>query len=294
MRRARFLLDALSVYRVIKPMLNAPAESPLGRLLRSRPETVGAVSWPYLCAGWDAPTRLARICEHYAVVEECGWPIDFSVEDERVLVDLGEIHDGLRAVLDQPRSFLREGQLAISLFIGSVRIYTLAFLLARQSGARVAFVGAIQGSNLSGSRDQYCDLTKVAHGLRPRDLLIEIFRMHCAMLDVSQIFAVAEDYRVQRSEYLRRRLVEFVSYDVIWKDRNGVRLNAMFFRLEVQSRQRSADEIPARKRGMYRRRYAFLQSLQTQMRERMFGLLAPAIAKAHAAGRALQCANQGE
>src|SRR5215831_8979582 len=79
-RRIRFFARALAVYSSVKPLIEAPSDTSLGRMMEHRPETVGAVIWPYQCAGWDARTRLARICDHYAIIEGMGGPLDFLVD----------------------------------------------------------------------------------------------------------------------------------------------------------------------------------------------------------------------
>ena len=66
-------------------MINARRESALGKLMEIRPETIGAVVWPYQCSGWDARTRLARIREHYSVAQQMGDLLDFSPEDSITL-----------------------------------------------------------------------------------------------------------------------------------------------------------------------------------------------------------------
>src|SRR5438105_4165588 len=71
-RRLRFCLRAVPVFDLVDQMINAPSASALGRLMKSRPETVGAIIWPYQCLGWDARTRLARIIDHYSVLDQIG------------------------------------------------------------------------------------------------------------------------------------------------------------------------------------------------------------------------------
>ena len=115
-RRLRFLPRALLIYDAVSPMINASPESSLGKLMEARPETIGAVIWPYQCSGWDARTRLARIRDHYSIVGEMSGLLDFSPEHSIFLIDLRDIREGLRVVLDQPKWFLREGQLALNLF----------------------------------------------------------------------------------------------------------------------------------------------------------------------------------
>jgi hypothetical protein len=117
-----------------------------------------------------------------------------------------------------------------------------------------------------GILEEYRRLTKASHGTRPRDLLIEVFRMLCGMLGVIDIFTVSDAYRNQRSRYFSKAPITFfVNYDEVWADRGGVRVHPMFYRLDVNSQQRDIHTIPANKRAMYRRRYALLSLLEQQM-----------------------------
>lgn len=273
-RRVRFILRALAVFDSVSPLINAPRESPLGRLIEQRPQSVGAVIWPYQCFAWDARTRLARICDHYSVVERLGGAINFPVDGKLFLLDLREIREGLHVIVDQPLWFMREGQLTINLFLGDTRIYSLTFSLFDQGNELAAFVGGIQGRDVEGALDQYRELTKASHGMRPRDLLIEIFRMLCATLGVSHIFAVSDEYRHHRGHYFGQAAKKkfFANYNEIWADRGGVALNPMFYRLDVDAKQRDVATLPAKKRGLYRRRYDLLKALKQQVRANYNGL----------------------
>jgi uncharacterized protein VirK/YbjX len=276
-RRIIFFVRALAVYGSIKPIINSSRESPMGRLIECRPETVGAIIGPYQCIGWDVRTRLARIRDHYLAIETIGGPINFPLDGRLLLLDLKAIQEGLQVVLDHPKWFMREGQLVINLFFRDTRMYSLAFSLSYQKNGLTAFVGAIQGRNIEGILEQYRQLTKASHGTRPRDLLIEVFRMLCGVLGVIDIFAVSDAYRIQRSHYFGKAPKNFfVNYDEIWAHRGGVRVHPMFFRLDVGARQRDLGTIPAKKRGMYRRRYDMLSLLKQQMHLNYTSRLAPA------------------
>jgi uncharacterized protein VirK/YbjX len=277
MRRIRFVVRALAVYSSVAPIINASRTSSLGRLVEDRPETIGAVIWPYQCSDWSARIRLGRICDHYSVVDSIGGLIDFPVHASISLLNLSEIREGLSVVVDQPTWFMREGQLTINLFHGETRLFSLAFSLIHEQDDIAAFVGAIQGRDIEGALDQYRELTKASHGMRPRDLLIEIFRMLCASLGVRHIFAVADEYRHHRSPYFgdapaKRSLL---NYNDIWEDRGGVRIDPKYYRLGIAGVQRDISAISAKKRGMYRRRYDMLNGLKEKMNEVISPLKAP-------------------
>jgi uncharacterized protein VirK/YbjX len=170
-------------------------------------------------------------------------------------------------VVDQPIWFVREGQLVINLFLGEERIYSLAFSLFGQAGSVGAFVGAIQGRDIEGINDIYRELTKSSHGMRPRDLVIEIFRMFCAELGIAEILAVSDEYRHHRSGYFGNSAdTKFSSnYNEIWEDRGGERVDPTCYRLKVGHEERDISSIPSKKRSLYRRRYEALQSIRQQI-----------------------------
>jgi uncharacterized protein VirK/YbjX len=281
-RRLRFLARALAVYDSVTPIINAPPGSALARAIESRPETIGAVIWPYQCLDWDARARLARIHEHYSIIDGIGGPINFPTDDEILLLELGDIRQGLRVVLDRPRWFIREGQLAINLFLDDVRLYSLLFSLLPDASGIAAFVGAIQGRDLEGILDEYRSLTKAAHGARPRDLLIEVFRMFCELIGVTRIYAVADEHRQHRSAYygpLAYKKLN-VDYDEVWEDRGGVRTDPRYYELEVGAKERDLAGVPTKKRSMYRKRYEMLRELGSRMKTRWDALSNETTAKA--------------
>jgi uncharacterized protein VirK/YbjX len=210
---------------------------------------------------------LARIRDHCSAVEWIGKPLDFETNGHLRLLDLSEIRPGLHVVLDQPRWFMREGQFTINLFLNDTRIYSLVFSLFRDGEVLTAFVGAIQGRDIEGILEEYRDLTKAAHGMRPRDLLIEIFRFFGQAIGLTRILAVSDEDRQHRSSYFGKGACKKINvdYNEIWEDRGGVRVDPTCYRLDVQGSEREFDAIPAKKRAMYRRRYAMLRALGQQM-----------------------------
>jgi uncharacterized protein VirK/YbjX len=265
-KRIRFMFKALGLYNAVKPFMEATQETPLGQLMGHRPETLGAIVWPYQCVGWDARTRLERIRKHYSTVERLNGPLNFSVGDKLELLDLNVIREGLHVVIDQPKWFMREGGLAINLFVGETRMFSLAFSLADENGSITAFIGAIQGRDIEGALDEYKEITKAAHGMRPRDLLIELFRMFCEAFGISKIFAVSDEHRHHRHPYFGKVPKDFSNnYNDIWAERGGLRVDPKFFELPTKSNQKDLETIPAKKRGMYRRRYEMLHALKAQM-----------------------------
>lgn len=240
----------------------------LRRMMRDRPQALaGPLIWPYLCAAWDADERMRRIAAHYRAVDDLGAPFPFAADERLVLADLSGLYPDFRIVLDQPPWFMREGGLTISLFVGDFRAYSLAFSLgaSAEGTGTDCLIGAIQGRNDDEAADLYRDLTKAAHGLRPRDLLIEICRILCRHWQVRALFGVADAHRHHRHPFFGTKTMALQDYDAIWRDRGGAPENDHFFRLPLQSERRADDEIKPNKRSLYRRRYRFLDRLEDEI-----------------------------
>lgn len=264
------MAKAVRLSNSLQPFLHPTEGSPINRLIAQRPETVGAIVWPYQCKSWDAKTRLKQIEEHYSVIEGFCPTIDFHVNGALKLVNLGDIYENLHIVIDRPKWFMREGQLVINLFLANVRIFSLAFSFARESGKVVAYVGALQGRNLDEILDTYKKITKASYGMRPQDFLFELFRAFCRTVGVSKIFAVSETSRHHRSSYFGK--AEYLekstlNYDRIWLERGGTLETTDFFVFGVEPHLKNMEAIPSNKRSMYRQRYKLLDAMEVRIQD---------------------------
>jgi uncharacterized protein VirK/YbjX len=265
--RVSFVLKAWSAQDLLRPFVAPPSGGSLQRAFQQRPEIVGAIVWPYMCSTWSSKERIQRIDEHFRLIDSMGGALDFPIDQSFELIDLGDVQESLRVVLDRPQWFMREGQLVLNLFMADVRIYSIAFSFAFEGERTVAFVGAIQGGNADGAMADYKDLTKTLHGMRPRDFLVELLRSFCRTLGVWRIYAVADASRQHRSSYFGKAKSDTLSlnYDEIWSERGGIRHDADFFMLGPEAPLKSLEEIPSKKRSMYRKRYELLDSLHARI-----------------------------
>lgn len=269
------LLGAAFTHRGRLAVIANGASPAMSRIAQKRPDAlIGPLVWPYLCAAWDAPERLDRMRAHYRIVDRLGPPFPFAADEKLVLADLEDTHPGLRVVLDQPQWFMREGGLTLNLFVGDFRAYSLAFSFAEEPGQQGidCLIGSIQGRNTDAASDLYRDLTKAAHGLRPRDLLIEICRILCRHWQVQRLYGIRDSERHHHHAFFGGKTIAPQDYDAIWRDRGGVPEGPYFYRLPIESERRADDEIKPNKRSLYRRRYRFLEGLEADIPAALPGL----------------------
>ncbi len=264
--RIGFITAALGHSAGLKRLTGARPDTLLGRTVARRPEALLFVKAPYLCADWSANERIDHFVHDVEVMESLGPLFAFSVDERIELIPL-PFGEGYHVVLDKPIWFHREGTATLNLFRDNRRLFSLSFALERQVGRLVAVIGGLQGRNLPAILDEYREMTKLAEGMRPRDLLIELFRMLCRAVGVDEIHAISDASRFHRSAYFRaakgRQLP--LDYDAIWVDRGGTPIDGRFYRLPLVRPHRCEADIPPKKRCMYRRRDELLRSLEAMV-----------------------------
>ncbi len=273
MQRVNFAKLAVLHRRDVKPFIELPRGGALEAEITLRPEIVGVIAWPYICNSWGADRRISNVIKHYEVIDELRGRFIFSAPSSLELLDLNDLLPGLHIVVDRPNWFIREGQLAINLFSFQDRTFSLAFSLGIETDERVAYIGAIQGVHRDGVLEDYKEFTKVLFGMRPRDFLIEVFRMLVQSLGIVRILAIRDASRHHRSSFYNASKAELLrsNYDEIWLDRGGVSYGDDFFSLPVGPARKNLDDVPSKKRTMYRRRYEMLDALSSRLQASITG-----------------------
>ncbi|KQS01982.1 hypothetical protein ASG11_14305 [Sphingomonas sp. Leaf357] len=259
----------MSVDKLAGRMLPAwRKRSALGVIENRVPDLWVMAARPLISSNWNLSKRFLQIRKHFAVIRQTRLPLVLEPNQyiDLFSFDLGE--HSCRVMLDQPSWLLRDGLLTISLWVDIDRIFSMSFCLSDRGGERVAYVGGIQGRRHATSLDLNRALTKAAHGLRPRDLMFELFRLFCETVGAKRILCVSNATRCNTT-HMERGMPQagapLLDYDEVWRDRGGVLGPDGFFQIPIARRMRSEAEIPARKRGLYAKRYQFIAQLQPAM-----------------------------
>ncbi|MGD8913568.1 MAG: DUF535 family protein [Candidatus Thiodiazotropha sp.] len=240
-------------------------------LIETHPETIPSIFWPYQCKSWDTSTRINYLYNHFATLPELKHAIDYKATHQSVLADGREIYPTLQIVVDKHDFYVREGMITLNLFVAHQRVFTIAFSFYKNKKEQIcAIVGALQGKRMPDIIDLYRDMTKKTYGIRPRDLMIEVFQMLCRLSSVKKIYAVSESHRQHRHSFycLKNKLSKpSINYDEVWTERNGVRRNDAFFELPLIPCRKPISQIVSKKRSMYRNRYVLLKRLEHKIEQ---------------------------
>ncbi|MFL6699729.1 MAG: DUF535 family protein [Vitreoscilla sp.] len=190
-----------------------------------------------------------------------------SVGDQanvRSLLTLGvtllELTDRTRIVLSLNDVSFHEGLWQVGL-IGEdgLRLYSIGFGL---TDARTLLMGNVQGpSSKDEGLDRIRDATHAAHGMRPPHLLVHTLRVLAARWGTTRLVGVDPENHVKGRWNLRDSRLRF-DYRGFWGEHEGVRDASGNWSLPLDTALRPLEDVPTKRRAMYRRRYAMLEALQ--------------------------------
>jgi len=175
-------------------------------------------------------------------------------------ITLLELADHTRVVLSLNDVSFHEGLWQIGL-VGAdgLRLYSIGFGF---TDVRTLLMGNVQGPSLKDEGlDRIRDATHAAHGMRPPHLLVHALRVLAAHWGATCLLGVDPENHVKGRWNLRDSRLRF-DYRAFWAEHEGARDGGGNWSLPLETALRPLEEVPTKRRAMYRRRYAMLEALQ--------------------------------
>jgi hypothetical protein len=175
-------------------------------------------------------------------------------------VTLLELADHTRIVLSLNDVSFHEGLWQLGL-VGAdgLRLYSIGFGF---TDARTLLMGNVQGPSLKDEGlDRIREATHAAHGMRPPHLLVHTLRVLAAHWGATRLLGVDPENHVKGRWNLRDSRLRF-DYRAFWAEHEAVRDEGGNWSLPLETALRPLEEVPTKRRAMYRRRYAMLEALQ--------------------------------
>ena len=106
--------------------------------------------------------------------------------------------------------------------------------------------------------------------MRSRDFLIKMFQLLTNHMGVHQVLGVADEQRHHRHPYFGTAKADrlHLDYDEIWQEHSAERMPDGFYRLPSLPVVKTMEEIAAKNRALYRRRYALMDRLSADLAAR--------------------------
>lgn len=202
---------------------------------------------------WHRPTRLRAIEAHYrSMLERMSGEL-FEAVYVRGRATLGELvlkdDSRVRVHLRPSIAMGCEGELGIELTdIDGSTLYRLVLTVIDDVRPTLT-IGCIQGPDGEDGRERVRVLTRQMHGLRPKQLMLELAYAFAGACGIRYVLAVGNE-----AHPLHKRRRFLADYDAFWQEQGGVPLNGGWYVLPETLHHRSEAEVPSKHRSSYRKR----------------------------------------
>ena len=230
----------------------------------------------FFYAGSTVRSRIALIEAHYTFLESCLATADFvelGFDREREIWRSSESDITWRAYLKFESGQRKEGLLSVMMDVDDTHLYQIIFWIEQRDGQPTLVIGAMQGPNTEDAQDFVREMTKRAHRFRTKNLILYMVQAVARALGMKRIFAVSNaGYYANNHVRVDRKLK--TDFGVFWEEAGGWETeDKRFYELPLVFPRKTMEEVPTRKRAVYRRRFAFLDEVDAQIAERIQAIL---------------------
>jgi uncharacterized protein VirK/YbjX len=217
----------------------------------------------YLDRRWSQKQRFTQCATDLQVAQA-----KFGLTNARQLVEGHRIRLSEQAHcsvdLELNRVSFHEGFWALSLKDSHDKpLFNISFGFLSHNTVLIASVQGVRG-NTGCNLEAIQSITKQNHGLRPPHLLMNIFQMVCAGWGITDVRGIDPEHQVKKRRNTNKQGFTF-DYREFWTELGATQLLDDDWLLPSQAPRRAVDDIPSRKRALYRKRYAWLDDVAAEV-----------------------------
>lgn len=135
------------------------------------------------------------------------------------------------------------------------------------------WIGAMQGPNMEDAKNIIKDITKRSFRYRTKNLILYMTMAVARSFNVKHIYAVSNDGYYANNHVRRDRKLK-TDFGAFWEKAGGhVTEDSRFYEIPLIEPRKIMEEVPTRKRAVYRKRFAFLDEVDAEIAARMDNIL---------------------
>lgn len=274
-----FLVRGLLYWRQLQRLYKFFQETEERCALYSRnPFPMEQATRAFFYAGSTVNTRVKLIQEHYAYLEQKIEPASFVALGYDTAYEIWrapETDMTWHAYLKFESGQRKEGLLSVMMDVDGEHLYQIIFWIEQRDGQPTLVIGAMQGPNTENAQDFVREMTKRAHRFRTKNLILYITQAVARALAIKRILAVSNaGYYANNHVRLDRKLK--TDFGAFWEEVGGWETDDhRFYELPLVYPRKTMEEVPTRKRAVYRRRFAFLDAVDEEIAAHMREVLQP-------------------
>lgn len=274
-----FLVRGLLHRQQLRELYEFFQETEVRRALYARnPFPLEQATRAFFYAGSTVHTRAKLIQEHYAYLEQKIEPASFVALGYDTAYEIWrapETDMTWHAYLKFESGQRKEGLLSVMMDVDGEHLYQIIFWIEQRDGQPTLVIGAMQGPNTENAQDFVREMTKRAHRFRTKNLILYITQAVARALGIKRILAVSNaGYYANNHVRLDRKLK--TDFGAFWEEVGGWEIDDhRFYELPLVYPRKTMEEVPTRKRAVYRRRFAFLDAVDEEIAAHMGEVLQP-------------------
>ena len=264
-RAVIFMVRAMLQWSTLQPLYRYFAsDETLRALYAHNPFPVEQATRAFFYAGSTLESRIALIRAHYDTMIgllPAQDAVHLSLYGEYEIWRAAETDIVWRAYLHFDPGQRKEGLLSVMMDVDNVHLYQMIFWFDRRNGERALVIGAMQGPNTEDAQDFVREMTKRSHRFRTKNLILYMVQAVARAFGVQRIFAVSNAGYYANNHIRRDRKLK-TDFGVFWEEAGGWETeDKHFYELPLVLPRKTMEEVPTRKRAVYRRRFAFLDEV---------------------------------
>ena len=153
-------------------------------------------------------------------------------------------------------------------------LYQMMFWINKDKNNEPAlWIGAMQGPNTANAKDFVKEATKRSYRYRTKNLILYMTMALARSLDVKHIYAVSNAGYYAMNHVRRDRKLK-TDFGAFWEETGGhVTDDPRFYEVPLVESRKTMEEVPTRKRAVYRKRFAFQDDVDRQIEENMRNIM---------------------
>ncbi len=218
------------------------------------------VYYPFLEKNFTTQKKLEYLEEHFKVISNFKKEYQYALYNSVILLlDMSKYNIEMNLKLKYDYHTHKEGE--ITIFFEDKKSLNSIFKITGLLSKNIFYIGCIQGQT---SNDVIRGLTKECFGMRPHNFLLYCLMEFSRNLGCKSIYAIKSDSHVYTIKGKTKDRISF-NYDTFFKELNVISETPSWHILDIKYPLKDISEIKSKKRSMYKKRYALLENISTDI-----------------------------
>ena len=270
-----FIGRALINYSAVKRMYNWFVEEEQRRqILEGNAFLIEQATRAFFYKGSTFSERENLICSHIGFLQKRlkqDWGYRLAIHYARYTIWQSQEEDlNWQAQLTMEPGQRKEGLLSVMMLLNNRPLYQIIFWFnENQKKEESLWIGAMQGPNMEDAKEIIKEITKRSYRYRTKNLILYMTMAVARAFKVKHIYAVSNNGYYAMNHVRRDRKLK-TDFGAFWEEVGG-RLtdDERFYEIPLVEPRKSMEEVPTRKRAVYRKRFAFQDDVDAQIAENL-------------------------